>query len=319
MTLDERYLSAAIALSQRARGTSSPNPNVGCVVVKDGRVVGRGWTQAGGRPHAEAVALKQAGDAARGAALYVSLEPCAHESERGPACADIIAAAGIKRVVTALTDPDPRTNGKGLAKLCDAGIEVQDGLCIGEARRAMAPWLTRTIQHRPFVTLKLAASADGRTARPPGEDRWITGEAARAHGHVERTRHDAILVGRATFDADNPALDVRLRGLESRSPLRLLLTSGEAPENWQALANPADIASLSVQSLLVEGGGKTAASFLSAGLVDRILLYRAPMIIGSGEDVLAELDLDPPGSAWMSVDSRMLGSDKLDVYEAVRE
>ena len=172
---DTRWMAAALALAERSRGRTAPNPNVGCVIVHDGRVVGRGRTQAGGRPHAEAMALTQARDAARGATAYVTLEPCAHDSSRGPACADLLVEAGVARVVAALRDPDPRTDGQGLARLAAAGVAVESGLLATEARRSMAGWLTRRERGRPFVTLKLATSLDGCIALASGESRWITG------------------------------------------------------------------------------------------------------------------------------------------------
>ncbi|MDT8760684.1 bifunctional diaminohydroxyphosphoribosylaminopyrimidine deaminase/5-amino-6-(5-phosphoribosylamino)uracil reductase RibD [Sphingomonas psychrotolerans] len=305
-------MGAALALSGRSRGRTAPNPNVGCVLVKHGRVVGRGWTQPGGRPHAEAMALTEAGEKSRGATCYVTLEPCAHVSPRGPACADLLVEAGIGRVVIALGDPDPRTNGQGVARLRAARIEVVEGLAEDSARAAMAGFLTRQAKGRPFVTLKLATSLDGRIALPSGESRWITGPEARAHAHLERARHEAILVGRRTWEIDHPKLDVRLAGLESRSPRRIVLSaSGD-------LARPSDIAHLEgVDHLLVEGGAETAAAFLREGLVDRLLLYRAPILIGSGKPALGDIGLTDLAAAhgrWRLADTRMLGSDRLEVY-----
>ncbi|MGL4313209.1 MAG: bifunctional diaminohydroxyphosphoribosylaminopyrimidine deaminase/5-amino-6-(5-phosphoribosylamino)uracil reductase RibD, partial [Sphingomonas sp.] len=218
-------MGAALALAERGRGLTAPNPNVGCVIVQDGRVVGRGWTQPGGRPHAEAMALAEAGARAAGATVYTTLEPCAHVSPRGPACADLLTAAGVARVVAALRDPDPRTDGEGLARLAAAGIVVTAGIREAEARRSMAGFLTRRAFARPFVTLKLATSLDGAIARADGESQWITGPEARAHAHLERARHEAILVGRGTYHADAPRLNVRLPGLEERSPRRVILTT----------------------------------------------------------------------------------------------
>jgi diaminohydroxyphosphoribosylaminopyrimidine deaminase/5-amino-6-(5-phosphoribosylamino)uracil reductase len=310
-------MAAALALSERSRGRTAPNPNVGCVIVKDGRVLGRGWTQPGGRPHAEAMALAQAGDA-RGATVYTSLEPCAHVSVRGPACSDLLVAAGVARVVIALGDPDARTNGKGSERLRAAGIKVVEGIAEPAARAAMAGFLTRQRLGRPFVTLKLATSLDGRIARANGESKWITGPEARAHGHVERSRHEAILVGRGTFDADAPRLDVRLAGLENRSPRRILLTRGEGAEGWEALGKPAYIAGLQgVDHLLIEGGAETASAFLREDLVDRLLLYRASILIGVGRDALGDIGLTSLADAhgrWKRTDSRRLGSDTLEVY-----
>lgn len=316
---DADWMAAAIALSRRGCPASAPNPNVGCLLVKDGRVVGRGWTQPGGRPHAEAVALAAAGDAARGATAYVTLEPCAHASLRGPACSDSLIAAAIARVVIAMQDPDPRTDGAGIARLQAAGIEVVTGILPAEARAAMAPWWVRRANGRPFVTLKLATSLDGCIAMADGTSRWITGDRARAHGHLERARHQAILVGRGTFVADSPKLDVRLPGLGDRSPRKLLLTRGAAPDGWSAVASPNAIDG--VDSVLVEGGAGAASAFLSADRVDRLLLYRAPILIGGGRPGLGDIglaDLAQAHGRWRLSDSRLLGSDRLDVYERTR-
>jgi len=316
---DADWMANAIALSQRGRPVSAPNPNVGCLIVKQGKVVARGWTQRGGRPHAEAIALAVAGEAARGATAYVTLEPCAHESPRGPACSDSLIAAGIARVVIAAQDPDPRTDGKGIARLQAAGIEVVFNLLPGAARSAMAPWWTRRAEARPFVTLKLATSLDGCIARADGSSRWITGERARAHGHLERAQHQAILVGRGTFEADAPKLDVRLPGLEDRSPQRWVLTRGSAPEGWHALPSPDAVAGMEgVLHLFVEGGAHAATAFLAAGLVDRLLIYRAPVLLG-GRPGLADFGLSSLAQAhgrWRMIKRRQLGSDTLEVYDA---
>lgn len=318
---DHRWMGAALALGERGRGRTAPNPNVGCIIVSDGRVVGRGWTQTGGRPHAEAMALAQAGERARGATVYVTLEPCAHVSPRGPACSDLLQLAGVARVVVALDDPDPRTNGTGSARLRAAGITVDTGIRAAEARQAMAGFLSQCQRTRPAVTLKLALSLDGAVALASGASFWITGAAARAHAHLERARHEAILVGRGTYEADQPKLDVRLAGLESRSPRRLLLSRSDA-EGWERIAAPAEIATLDgVNHVLVEGGARTAAAFLAADLVDRLLLYRAPILIGGGQ-TLADIgvtDLAETHGRWHLVDARSLGSDRLEVYERVRE
>jgi diaminohydroxyphosphoribosylaminopyrimidine deaminase/5-amino-6-(5-phosphoribosylamino)uracil reductase len=316
-------MAAAIALGERGRGRTAPNPHVGCLIVRDDTVVGRGWTQPGGRPHAEAMALQEAGDAARGATVYVTLEPCAHASARGPACADSLVAAAPARVAIAAGDPDPRTNGAGIARLRAAGIAVETGVCAAEAAASMAGFFSRVRRRRPFVTLKLALSIDSRIALASGESQWITGEDARAHAHLERARTDMILVGRGTFEADSPRLDVRLEGLEDRSPRRALLTKGEAPEGWARIAAPADIASLAdVNDLLVEGGAGAATAFLAADLVDRLLVYRAPILIGAGRDAVGDLGLATLADAhgrWRQSDSRALGEDRLEIYERVRD
>ncbi len=313
----------ATALGAGGRGRTAPNPNVGCVIVKDDELVGRGWTQPGGRPHAEAVAIEEAGEEARGATVYVTLEPCAHQSPRGPACADLLVEAGVAKVVAALRDPDPRTNGRGIDRLRAAGIEVEIGCEAEAAARSMAGFLTRQALGRPYVTLKLAMSLDGKIALPSGESRWITGEDARAHVHWERARSDMILVGRGTYNADRPRLDVRLPGLEDRSPRRALLTRGEGVEGWTRLGSPDEVHKLTdVNDLLVEGGSGAASSFLGADLVDRMLIYRAPIIIGDGKSSVGYIGLTALADAhrrWAFVDSRPLGIDRLEVYERLRE
>jgi diaminohydroxyphosphoribosylaminopyrimidine deaminase/5-amino-6-(5-phosphoribosylamino)uracil reductase len=319
---DEVWMDAAIALGERGRGRTAPNPNVGCLIVQGGAVVGRGWTQPGGRPHAEAVALGQAGDAGRGASVYVTLEPCAHESERGPACANLLVAAEPGRVVIAMGDPDSRTNGRGAALLRDAGIAVETGVRREAAEASLAGFLSRVRRGRPFVTLKLAMSIDGMIATASGESRWITGEEARAHAHLERARSDMILVGRGTYDADAPRLDVRLPGLEDRSPRRALLTTGPPVEGWVRLGSPQAIRTLAdVNDLLVEGGAETASSFLAGDLVDRLLVYRAPILIGAGKPGLGPAGLNALSEAhgrWRRAETRPLGIDMLEVYERIR-
>lgn len=314
-------MGAALALGERGRARTAPNPNVGCVIVSNGRVVGRGWTQPGGRPHAEAMALAQAGAKSRGATCYTTLEPCAHQSPRGPACADLLVAAGVGRVVIALGDPDARTDGGGIERLLAADIAVATNLRAEEARRAMAGFLSRQALGRPQVTLKLALSLDGAIAMADGSSKWITGPEARAHAHLERARHEAILVGRGTLDADAPALDVRLAGLTDRSPKRLVLIRGDAPDEWEAIGNPGGLAALDgVDHVLIEGGMATAAAFLAADLVDRLLLYRAPILIGGGRTLpdIGLGDLPAAHGRWKLHDARRLGSDRVEVYERVK-
>ena len=323
MSDDRKWMEEALALGSDARGQSAPNPNVGCVVVSpSGRVVGRGATALGGRPHAEAVALEQAAKKARAATVYVTLEPCAHPSPRGPACTDLLLAAKPDRVVIALKDPDARTAGKGIGRLRKGGIEVKLGVGREAARRTLAGWLTRLELRRPRITLKLALSIDGKIALPSGESKWITGEDARRHVHLERAHSDMILVGRGTYMADQPSLDVRLPGLEERSPRRALLTRGEAVDGWEILRNPQDVYRLhDVNDLLVEGGSATATAFLTEDLVDRILIYRAPIIVGEGKSSFGYVGLDAVADAhgrWDLSDERRLGVDRLEVYERVR-
>lgn len=314
---DGEWLAAAARLSARGRPLSRPNPAVGCLIVADGAVVGRGWTQAGGRPHAEAMALAQAGDAARGAAVYVTLEPCAHRSERGPACADLLVGARPARVIVGEADPDPRTAGQGLAALSASGIAAELLPCPA-ATDSLAGYLTRMRLGRPQVTLKLALSLDGCIALANGSSRWITGAEARAHVHARRAQCDAILVGGGTWRADAPALDVRLPGLAERSPERWVLTRGVASTGVSAITDPSEIAAMAgVQYLYVEGGAETAAAFLAADLVDRLEIYTAPIVIGGGlpgVGVLGLADLGAAHGRWELADERRLGSDRFAAY-----
>ena len=284
----------ALRLARRGLGNVWPNPAVGCVLVRAGRVVGRGWTQPGGRPHAEPVALDQAAGLARGATAYVTLEPCAHHG-RTPPCAEALARAGIARCVTALTDPDPRVAGQGHAILRAAGIEVTEGVLADRARDLQAGFLSRITRGRPFVTLKLATSFDGRIATALGESRWITGPAARAHVHALRLQHDAIMVGGGTARSDLPALNVRGFG-PVRQPVRIVVSSRplpdlpvEGPDHgplWQMSgridAILSDLAGRGITRLFCEGGGQLAASLLEAGVVDQLAGYGAGVVLGAG-------------------------------------
>ena len=325
---DVRLIGAALALASRGVGLTSPNPSVGCVIVNDGRVVGRGWTQPGGRPHAEAEALAQAGAAAVGAAAYVTLEPCAHVSQRGPACADLLIAAGVARVVSCGTDPDPRTAGTGFAKLRGAGIMVTTDVRRAEAERLNAGFFTRQRHGRPHVTLKLALSLDGCIALADGTSRWITGPPARAHAHLERSRVDLIVVGGGTFAADDPALDVRLDGLEGRSPRRAVLSGsldrippGARIGDALLLRDIADLDAMpEILTVLVEGGAGVATNLLAHDRVDRLLVYRAPVILG-GRRGVGELGLTDLGAAhgrWRLDERRPLGADVLEAYDRNR-
>ncbi|MRX50839.1 bifunctional diaminohydroxyphosphoribosylaminopyrimidine deaminase/5-amino-6-(5-phosphoribosylamino)uracil reductase RibD [Paracoccus sp. S-4012] len=300
----------ALRLARRGLGQVWPNPAVGCVIVKDGVVVGRGWTRPGGRPHAEAVALAQAGGAARGATAFVTLEPCAHHG-RTPPCAEALIAAGVARVVTALTDPDPRVAGRGHAMLRAAGIDVVEDIRAAGAAEVNRGFLLRVTEGRPMVTLKLALSLDGRIATSSGESRWITGEAARHRVHLLRFTHDAVLVGGGTARADAPRLDVRGFG-EVAQPLRIVLARGAVPPLpegapvWHlhgpggaamagsgGIAVPvagegldlrAALAALGARGLtrvLCEGGGRLAAGLLAAGLVDELVVMQAGLALGA--------------------------------------
>jgi diaminohydroxyphosphoribosylaminopyrimidine deaminase/5-amino-6-(5-phosphoribosylamino)uracil reductase len=315
----------ALGLAARGLGNVWPNPAVGCVLVNDGRVVGRGFTQPGGRPHAEAMALAQAGSAARDATVYVTLEPCAQQGETPP-CADALAAAQVARVVVAVGDPDSRTDGRGIALLRDAGIDVVEGVAAAEAQELNAGFFNKTKFGRPLVTLKLATTMDGKIATAGGESQWLTGPEARARGHLLRATHDAILVGVGTAIADDPSLTCRLPGMSDHSPVRVVLDGkarlglesrllGSAREVplWLIVARGAKaddlaaagaeifalgkardpaavlaaLAARGITRVLIEGGASVATSFVKAGLVDRIAWFRAPVL--SGDDGLPGL------------------------------
>ncbi|MGB3472681.1 MAG: bifunctional diaminohydroxyphosphoribosylaminopyrimidine deaminase/5-amino-6-(5-phosphoribosylamino)uracil reductase RibD [Erythrobacter sp.] len=315
-------MAAAARLSARSRPISRPNPGVAALCVRGGMVIARGWTQAGGRPHAEAHALEGlAADAMHEATLYVTLEPCAHRSDRGPACADLVAAAKPARVVIGQHDPDQRTGGDGIARLEEAGIAVTV-LDDAASARSLAGYLSVQQKARPYVTLKLAQSLDGCIALADGASQWITGEPARAHCHAMRARHDAICVGGGTWRADRPRLDVRLPGLEDCSPDRVVLTRGVQPEGVRVINTPEHISRLEgVTSIYIEGGAATAASFLAADLVDELHLYRAPIVIGVGLRSIGALGLDNLADAhgrWSASEYRQLGSDSFTAYLRTR-
>ena len=284
------FLERALELAERGRGTTRPNPVVGAVVVRNGEIVGEGWHERPGGPHAEAVALEVAGERARGATLYVTLEPCAHHG-RTPPCADAVVAAGIAKVVAAVGDPDPRTNGRGFERLREAGVEVE--LPGGELeRRALIQnetfrtWVTHG---RPFVTYKAAMTLDGRLAAASGESRWISGESSRRLVHELRAASDAVAVGMGTVRADNPSLAVR-DVAAARQPRRLAFGRGPLPDGseLELRSGPieeelAELAREGVQSLLLEGGPTLAGAFLRAGLIDKLVLFVAPKLVG-GDD-----------------------------------
>ncbi len=290
---DLRHMDHALRLSRRGLGNVWPNPAVGCVLVQGDRIVGRGWTQPGGRPQAERMALDQAGDAARGATAYVTLEPCAHHG-RTPPCAEALIVAGISRVVTALTDPDPRTAGQGHRKLRDAGIEVVEGVRSARATELQRGFLKRVTSALPMVTLKLASSLDGRIATLSGESQWITSAHARRHVHLLRLRHDAIMVGGGTARADRPSLNVRGFG-PLRQPVRIVVSDrpvrGLPAEDaahgplWQisGALRPAleGLAARGLTRIFCEGGGNLAAQLLAEDLVDELCLYSAGMVLGA--------------------------------------
>ena len=352
---DTQFMKMALGLARRNLGATAANPSVGCVLVdgNSSRVIARGWTQTGGRPHAEIEALARAGDAAKGATAYVTLEPCAHEGET-PSCAKELAKAGITRAVIAIRDPDPRTAGKGIQALQDENVSVTEGVCQDDALELNLGFFSKVIRKRPMVTLKLATSLDGRIATHNGNSQWITGPEAREGANLLRAEHDAIMVGSNTALIDNPELTCRLTGLEDRSPvrivadgrLRLPLTSNlvataaniptwvvtnaraakdrhkafadvgvalidvpESPEMGLDLAKALEtFAARGITRLLVEGGSNLAASLLRARLVDRIVWFRAPVILGGdGLPALQALGIDTVAEG---VQLKLLGTEK---------
>lgn len=359
---DVRHMRHALRLARRGLGRTAPNPAVGCVLVQDGLTIGRGWTAPGGRPHAETRALTQAGARAAGATAFVTLEPCSHHGQTPP-CARSLIDARVARVVIAMTDPDSRVDGRGIAMLRDAGIEVRTGVCEGEARELQLGFVLNRTVGRPLISLKVASSLDGRIATASGESKWITGPEARAAGHMLRATHDAILIGAGTALADDPELTCRLPGLADRSPTRVVLDrhlrlslSGRLarsaadiplvvyadptvdPDRKAALTDAGadvrhvaadphgrpdagavvkDLARDGITRLLLEGGGGIAASFLSAGLVDRIFWYRAGLTIGGdGRPALAPLELDRLADAprFQRMAAIPLGDDLLETW-----
>lgn len=335
---DERWMRVALSLAKRGLGQVAPNPAVGCIIVQNSIVVGRGWTQPGGRPHAETMALKEADAKAEGATAFVTLEPCAHTGKTGP-CAEALVAAGIRRVVIATVDPDPRVSGEGINILKRAGIEVSCNILKLSADDGNAAFFKRIKSERPRFTLKTATTLDGRIALENGESQWITGPKARDMAHRLRATHDAILVGSGTVLADDPSLTCRLPGVYGRHPLRVILdgrgqvspsskacdqsaphilcqSSQETdPHNLRGVAK--NLAARGINSVLLEGGGGVAASFLKEGLVDCLEVFMAGKLIGSsGIPAIRELDLanlhDAPHFTLKKI--RQLGPDMLASY-----
>jgi diaminohydroxyphosphoribosylaminopyrimidine deaminase/5-amino-6-(5-phosphoribosylamino)uracil reductase len=317
VTTDEAAMRRAIQLADSVRRTTSPNPWVGCLVTSDGDTF-EGTTCPPGGPHAEAVALGRAGERARGATLYTTLEPCAHHG-RTPPCTKAIVAAGVARVVVGIEDPDP-VAGTGISDLRSAGVTVDVGVCAKQVRAQLAPYLKHRRTGRPWVVLKLAATLDGRTAAPDGSSRWITGEEARADAHRLRAESDAVLVGAGTVRADDPALTVR--SVEGRDPMRVVL--GGVPDDARvrpALEVSGDLGSVlddlgrrGIVNLLVEGGASVAHDFHAAGLVDRYVVYLAPALLGGddGRPVFAGPGAVTLAEAWRGavVDVARLGPER---------
>ncbi len=354
MSPDQRWMDYALRLGRRALGTTAENPPVGCIIVKNGRVLGVGWTQPGGRPHAETEALKMAGDAAKGATAYVSLEPCAHHGRTGP-CAEALVKAGLVRVVTAIEDPDPRVSGGGHAILKATGVKVESGRCVEEAKHDLAGFITRITKKRPYVTLKIGISADGKIAAGPGQRTSITGEEVKSRVHLMRAQSDAILVGLSTVLIDDPDLTCRLPGMEPRSPIRIVadtrlsipskaklvktaeqvpvwilstrkggVSAGitvidcrQTPNGWVDFNDAMEVlAKRGINRLLVEGGSHIFQSFLEADLVDEVQLFQNPTVIGpQGIDAIADTPLSTLEKRFMPTQKEVLGTDTLTVYE----
>jgi diaminohydroxyphosphoribosylaminopyrimidine deaminase/5-amino-6-(5-phosphoribosylamino)uracil reductase len=346
-------MDVALRLGRRAMGTTAENPNVGCALVKDGVLVGAGWTQPGGRPHAETMALEMAGEAARGSTAYVTLEPCAHHG-RTPPCAEALVKAGISGAVIALEDPDPRVSGRGITFLREAGISVEVGDGADEARADLAGYLTRILNKRPHVILKLGVSSDFRIAARPGARTAITGGESWRRVHLLRAQADAVLIGLSTALADDPELTCRLPGMKERSPIRivadtrlsipphlkLVKTATEiplwllstrkghmdpgitvidclpGPGKWVDLADALKrLGERGINRLLVEGGSFVARSLLDRELADEIQLFEAPVELGQGAvEAVAGLTRAQVLSGFELRDQERLGEDLLSVY-----
>lgn len=290
MSVHQHYMEFAIRLGQQGIGRCAPNPSVGCVIVKNERIIGLGRTADGGRPHAETAALAMAGVEAKGATLYVTLEPCAHHGQTPP-CAEAIIKAGIQRVVIGCGDPYPKVNGGGIALLRAADIEVVESKLQAEAQWLHRGFFSRIKRLRPWVTLKIATSADGFIATQQGESQWITTEPARRHGHLLRAQHDAILTGSGTYLKDNPQLTCRIDGLQPASPQRYILDrSGNIStaegftllRQTDLLSALHELAQAGINHLMVEAGAILSAAFLREGLIDELYWYRSPKILGNG-------------------------------------
>lgn len=345
LSSDEQFMQVALRLGRIAMGTTAPNPAVGCVIAKNGCVIGQGYTQAGGRPHAEVMALHMAGSAAKGAIAYVTLEPCSHTGHTGP-CAEALIQAGIARVVIAMQDPDPRVHGNGIRMLQQADTEVITGVGAEQAQQDHAGFVLRITQKRPYITLKLATSKNGVTAPGKNYGQWITGWHARMHGHLLRAQHDAILVGINTVIHDDPSLTCRLPGCEQHSPIRVILdrngllpatstlvTTAQHIPVWHCTqtgvslphvehipVNPHDItevlarlAQRGITRLLVEGGATVAHSFLRANAVDALAWYQAPHII-DGAALVFSMEEFEKSPKWKLTDTKTLSEDTLRLY-----
>jgi diaminohydroxyphosphoribosylaminopyrimidine deaminase/5-amino-6-(5-phosphoribosylamino)uracil reductase len=334
--LNEKHMRSALRLAEKAGGRTSPNPMVGAVVVKSGKIIGRGYHRRAGEPHAEAIALKKAGAAAQGATLYVTLEPCSHSDKRTPPCAPLVIQSGVRRVVVAMIDPNPRVSGRGIKALRSAGIEVAIGVLEAEAKKMNEAFIKHITRGVPFATLKIAQTLDGKIATSSGASKWITGEQAREEAHRLRDSHDAILVGINTVLMDDPSLTTRIPG--GRDPVRVIVDSSlRIPRNAKVVtqSSPAKtmvatlagapkskikklqdagvevltvksahgrvdlrdlmkkLAKRDIMSVLIEGGAEINASALNAGLVDKVVMFLAPLLM-TGTDSLCSIGGSSP-------------------------
>ena len=343
---DEYYMHMALDLSRRGMGRTTPNPMVGCVLVKDGKVVGRGWHDHLGGLHAEAAALADAGEKAHGATAYVTLEPCSHQG-RQPPCAPALVRAGISRCVCAIGDPNPKVSGRGLKILRDAGIETTCGILADEAAWHNRGFLSLQTRGRPWVTLKAAVSTDGSMCLANGESRWVTGEAARMAGQLLRSENDAILTGSGTLEHDDPALTVRdVDGVSPRPVIlcsdlhcldgrykalneRTIVIGGEGasiPQEWRGRVHPVPVVpegvldlgavltklgALEIARLMVEAGPRLSSAFITGGWVDEYHLFSAPKFMGEGGKITTSLRLDRMYEAvpFTRLASRPVGGD----------
>ena len=359
---DEYFMRVAIQLARRGQGSVAPNPSVGCVIVKDEKILGRGWTQDGGRPHAETEAIRRAQTSSIGATAYVTLEPCAHSGQTPP-CAQALVDAGISRVVVGVRDPDPRVDGRGVKLLSDAGVIVTEGTCSKEAEDVAAGFFSRIRLGRPLVTAKVATSLDGKIATASGHSRWITGSLSRTIAHGMRARYDAVLVGGHTAHIDNPSLTCRLPGLEQRSPIRIVMDGQVELPNTHVLLSSArevptwimvprgfregrqrryrelgaeiieiavdqenkmclelalsEIGDRGITRLMVEGGGQIISRLLQKRLIDRLVWFRSPKIIGAdGVPVLTALGATTLDEALnlVKLSDRSAGDDMIETY-----
>ena len=353
---DQRWMRAALALARRGEGRTCPNPAVGCVIVRNGCLMGRGWTRPGGRPHAETVALNDAGGTAAGATAYVTLEPCSHHGKTPP-CADALISAGISRVVVAITDPDDRVSGQGIERLKAAGITVTTGVLGDEVASFYVAYIRHRLTGLPLVTIKLATSLDGRIALADGTSQWITSAVSRARVHLMRSRTDAIMTSAATVLADNPTLNCRLPGVEGCQPLRVVVSTGLALDPSGNLRQSLDqgpvlhlhsddlaptdgieqirvaaagngkpdlsavmraLGESGITSVMVEAGGRFAASLIREGLVQRLVWMRSAMLIGhDGLPAIADLGLEKlaEGHDFKRVALYPSGPDTVEVLE----